>query len=133
MFGMWTFIKDVPRMVCTLTMTNSWTFLNQRSDRVTNYVGPSWTITTIASFYVMFPILLPQLQALSTPRLSTLIIILLYIQCMPLYFVDINDWYWPTTAHPLSRLPVFVIGMVAGLIRLRGKSWRWRVDFHFLI
>ena len=30
-----------------------------------------------------------------------------------------SSTYWPSTAHPISRLPVFVMGIIAGLLRLR--------------
>ena len=132
-FGMRAFSKDLPRIVYTLTMTNSWTFFNHGWEALFPFDEQAWTVTTLTSFYVIFPILLPQLQTLSTPRLSSLIIILFYLQCLPLYTVNVLDWFWPTTAHPLSRLPVFVMGMAAGLVRIRGKCWRWRVDFHFLV
>ena len=29
---------------------------------------------------------------------------------------------WVATAHPLTRLPVFLIGVAAGLVRLRGED-----------
>ena len=36
--------------------------------------------------------------------------------------IVVFDSYWPTTAHPLFRLPVFVMGVCAGVlcVRLQG-------------
>ena len=70
-------------------------------------------------------------QALSTSKLSSLLGILFYVQCLPIIFNNMaatNNrlydplFYWSTGAHPLSRFPVFMMGMVAGVLRLRGTS-----------
>ena len=127
-YAQWGSVVTWPVNFYTATMTNSWTFLDQGWPGKMPYDQQSWTVTTITGFYAMFPLLLPQLQTFSTPRLSSLIIILFYLQCLPLYVILLdmdnpyNGWFWPATAHPLSRLPVFVMGMAAGLIRLRGES-----------
>ena len=130
-------IVSVPLVLYTLTMTNSWTFLNPASIQAyMPYANPAWTMTTLTFFYWTFPLLLPKLQTLSSLRLFSLIIIMFYLQCLPLYIVlsdMVNNAYWATTAHPLSRFPVFVMGMAAGIIRLRGESWRWQMDLQFLV
>ena len=38
---------------------------------------------------------------------------------------------WVATAHPLTRLPVFLIGVAAGLVRLRGED-DFNMGRHFL-
>jgi len=130
-------IVSSPLVLYTLTMTNSWTFIDIDSVfRNFPYANPTWTISTLTFFYWAFPLLLPKLQTLSSLRLYSLITIMFYLQCMPLYIAigdTTNNAYWESTTHPLSRFPVFVMGMAAGIIRLRDESLRWQVDLQFLV
>jgi len=124
-------IINTPSIIFTLTMTNSWTMtslLDQSTVAPFPFDQQAWFVTTLIPFYAVFPLLLPQLQALSTSKLSSLLVILFHIQCLPFYIhlpslafptLD-NMLYWTASCHPLSRFPVFVMGMVAGVLRLRG-------------
>ena len=103
------------------------------------FAFPAWTITTLTAFYLTFPPLLSILSHLSSRQLNALIIVLFFSQLLPsLLFFNagceiINDLL---CRHPLprflslqiqgnnfsdcvDRLPVFVMGMAAGLIRQR--------------
>merc|ERR1711892_1174984 len=126
-------IITTPSILLTLTMTNSWTMtslLDPSTMAPFPFDQQAWFVTTLIPFYAVFPLLLPQLQALSTSKLSSLLVILFHIQCLPFYIhlpslgvptLD-NMLYWTASCHPMSRFPVFVMGMVAGVIRLRGVS-----------
>ena len=106
----------------TLTITNIWAFpFLPCQPFPTN--GPSWTIGTLAFFYLVFPLLLPRLQRLSSSTLRALVVLLFYFQLWPLSITDLNILStFTATSHPLSRLPVFLMGVLAGLLCLRGSQ-----------
>jgi len=115
------------RAILTLTATNSWTFLSLGHPSLMPFNTQSWTVTTLSFFYLVFPFLLPSLQSLSTSRLCSLIVFLHHLQSLPcllsIYLSTTpTDLTWSTTAHPVSRLPVFLMGISAGILRLRGKE-----------
>ena len=75
----------------TLTMTNSWAFLPFQRFQPMPPNLPSWTITTLATFYLLLPLLLPRLQHLSDEALTKLTILLFYIQLWPLLLTQPNS------------------------------------------
>jgi len=127
-------IITIPSIIYTVTMTNSWSMtylVDQTIQNILPFNQQAWFITTLIPFYAVFPLILPTLQALSSSKLSSLLGILFYVQCLPIIFNNMaatNNrlldplFYWSTGAHPLSRFPVFMMGMVAGVLRLRGTS-----------
>ena len=103
--------------------------------------GPAWTISTLLFFYAVFPWLLPGLQRVRPANLARRIVQLFYVQMAvyPLVVLVLelagdrlrsqagchdgeytHSWdtyvlYWTTTGNGPSRLPVFVMGCLAGL------------------
>merc|ERR1719186_2438389 len=115
-------------------MTNSWVFIGNKWNTFPFEVT-SWFITTLSFFYLVFPLLLPALQTLSTNQLSSLIVWLFHFQCWPFLLIMIgtgDSLFWTTTAHPIMRLPVFIMGMAAGLVRLKGKDHNFNTHRNFL-
>jgi peptidoglycan/LPS O-acetylase OafA/YrhL len=92
-----------------------------------NIDGPSWTISTMAFFYLIFPRLLKRYQNRTDQSLNRSITVLMVIQAVvffALYFAiskmaDPNAGFWMAHAWPISRIPVFEMGVVAGLLVLR--------------
>merc|ERR1719270_1404978 len=89
--------------------------------------SPTWTISTLVAFYIIFPFLLPTLQTLSTRTLYMLIILMYQVQSLP-YILAVHlvlngklETY--LTHHPLYRLPLFIMGISAALIHLRGDIY----------
>ena len=103
----------------------------------------AWTISTLLFFYAVFPWLLPGLQRVRPANLARRIVQLFYVQMAvyPLVILVLvlaggrlrsqagchdgdgasTSWwaytilYWTATANGPSRLPVFVMGCLAGL------------------
>ena len=109
----WSGLSDIRltviKLVLTMTMTNTWF---QLTDTFHPFAYVSWTVTTLSFFYLMFPILLPGLQALSSKQLGTLMVWLFHLQLLPttmlfLHSVIITQTqrsiFWLTTAMPLLR------------------------------
>ena len=121
-----------------------------------SFVGPAWTISTLAFFYLAFPRLLRWHQNQSDRSLNRWITILMVVQAVVFFGVGFGIepvdrfWaFWASHAWPISRLPVFDMGLVAGLLVLRQgrrdrdsavsvmgvpidqtKRWARRVDWH---
>jgi len=121
-----------------------------------SFVGPAWTISTLAFFYLVFPWLLRWHQNQTDRSLNRWITILAVVQAVVFFGLGlaiepVDRWwaFWASHAWPISRLPVFDMGLVAGLLVLRqGRSdrdtavsvmgvstdqknrWARRVDWH---
>ena len=119
--------------------------------------GPGWTISTLVFFYLVFPWLLKRHQGRTDRSLNRWIIALAVVQAI-VYFglssvvytstLDVTRMFWAAHAWPLSRVFVFEMGLVAGLLVLRqgrpdrdtairvmgvssdqGNQWGRRVDW----
>ena len=91
-----------------------------------SFVGPAWTISTLVFFYLVFPWLLRWHRHQTDRSLSRWITILAVLQAVLFFGLSIaiepidRMWaFWASHAWPLSRLPVFDMGLVAGLLVLR--------------
>lgn len=98
---------------------------------VKSFDGPGWTISTLAFFYLLFPWLLRRYQGRTDAGLNRSITICTVAQAVVffgLYFgvsIAVNPYpaaFWVAHAWPISRLPVFEMGLVAGLLVLRQGS-----------
>ena len=104
-------------------------------------VAPGWAISTLWFFYIVFPFLLPRLQQHSDNACSKNIVALSWMQLfltvalgvvfqfirIPVFFplepFRGGYWgYWVSMGWGVSRLPVFLMGVVAGLRRLRHEE-----------
>ena len=91
-----------------------------------SFAGPAWTISTLAFFYLVFPWLLRWHQNQTDRSLNRWITILAVVQAAMFFALSFaigpvdSSWaFWASHAWPLSRLPVFDMGLVAGLLMLR--------------
>jgi len=91
-----------------------------------SFVGPAWTISMLAFFYLVFPWLLRWHQNQTDRALSRWITILAVVQAVVFFALGfaiepVDRWwaFWASHAWPISRLPVFDMGLVAGLLMLR--------------
>jgi len=91
-----------------------------------SFAGPAWTISTLAFFYLVFPWLLRWHQNQSDRSLNRWITILAVVQAVVFFALGFGIgtvdrfWaFWASHAWPISRLPVFDMGLVAGLLMLR--------------
>jgi peptidoglycan/LPS O-acetylase OafA/YrhL len=112
------------RTSLTLSLTNSW-FIHGSGLTWSPYNFPSWTVTTLTFFYLVFPLLLPAMQRLTTSQLASLTVWLHYVQFLPAFCLSASSseqMMKVTTAHPIFRLPVFMMGVAAGLVRLRQED-----------
>ena len=86
--------------------------------------NPTWTISTLLWFYLLFPLALPCLQSHSSSTLTSLVSGLFHVQCLPyiLFIITATNGRVEhfATAHPLLRLPVFLMGVAGGLLAVRG-------------
>ena len=121
-----------------------------------SFVGPAWTISTLVFFYLVFPRLLRWHQKQTDRSLSRWITLLAVMQAVVFFGLGfaigpVDSWwaFWASHAWPISRLPVFDMGLVAGLLMLRQSRpdrdtavsvlgistdqknrWARRVDWH---
>ena len=89
--------------------------------------GPSWFVSTMWFFYWIFPSLLPKLQKHSVHKKQKWIAVLCWIQFIGggllvaiLIFSVPFAAFHVGTFWPPSRLPVFIMGVFAGLLRNEG-------------
>lgn len=94
-----------------------------------SFAGPAWTVSTLVFFYLVFPWLLKWHQKQTDQSLNRWITILAVLQAavfFALFFgiLTIDFWwaFWAAHAWPISRVPVFEMGLVAGLLVLRQGS-----------
>ena len=94
--------------------------------RPLSFSGPAWTISTLIFFYLIFPWLLRWHQSQTNWFLNRWITILAVIQGVVFFVLwfaigSVNFLWasWASHAWPISRLPVFDMGRVAGLLLLR--------------
>jgi len=86
--------------------------------------GPEWTITTLVFFWLFFPYLLRYYEKLSDNDLLVSIIRLYWwnvglgVICfvLGLFIGGFGCAFWLSTGWPISRLPVFIVGMNAGIL-----------------
>jgi peptidoglycan/LPS O-acetylase OafA/YrhL len=151
----WVSPSDIGRaFVTNLFAVQMWTSFPPQS-----FVGPAWTISTLAFFYLVFPWLLRWHQNQTDRSLNRWIAILAVVQGVVFFGLSFaiapidTFWaFWASHAWPISRLPVFDMGLVAGLLMLRQgssdrdpdarvmgvsieqkKRWARRVDWHAAI
>jgi len=106
--------------------------------------GPAWFVATIWFFYWIFPSLLPRLQGYNTEEKQKWIIghcvFQLFIPMVMFgggivvdHTYSVVYGFWSAHTWPVSRLPQFVMGMLAGLLRNEGRGMRsghrrWSVE-----
>jgi len=101
-----------------------------------NINGPAWTVGTLSCFWLAFPYLLPRLQRLSNRKLMLGLSICYWLQAITLVALwwnfmvaekgSITHWSLApgdvafnfAALNPISRLPVFIMGMLAALLCL---------------
>lgn len=89
--------------------------------------GPGWTIATLYFFWLCFPWLLKHYMQKSDDELLTSIVrcfftqLLIIVILFPLLLIIGYESlaFWVPTAFPPCRLPVFIMGMNAGLLCVR--------------
>ncbi|CAE7458952.1 mok14 [Symbiodinium sp. CCMP2456] len=122
-----------------------------------NINGPSWTVCTLVWFYLAFPFLLKYIQRFNNMQLFILIRICYWVQLLvsiALFLVytaieyggfgQLRYWniapgelaFTVATQNPIFRVPVFIMGICAGLLCNRhaadpGLVWSGRFFYFF--
>lgn len=89
--------------------------------------GPSWTVCTLIAFWAFFPCLIPSVQRLTDKEIVRKISICYWAQFILIEVVFyvlapfIGFWGSFSTAsmNPITRFPLFLMGMYAGILVLR--------------
>ena len=94
--------------------------------------GPSWTVQTFVWLWCTFPRFMQRARTMSSADLSKWISNLYWLQLVILLASFLGLYlltplgFWPSfcfaTMHPLSRLPLFLMGIYAGELRVRSGS-----------
>lgn len=124
-FSLQTFLPSLATSIIPLTsLFSAW---NEHYIAAINPVG--WFITTLAFFWLFFPVWLPRMQRLSDRALLGVVVGGYWLQLfliqslysvLPLFFHFRP--FTTATMNPLSRFPLFLMGMAAGLLSLRHAS-----------
>lgn len=77
---------------------------------------PSWSLSTIFFFYLLFPFIAPRLLRVHAPGRALLLVWAL--SAAPAVMVVLSGWYRPTAlgllhSNPIVRLPDFIAGILA--------------------
>ena len=112
--------------ILTIFMATTWLFY----PFVIVYI--SWFVSTIWFLYLLFPYLLTNLQYLSSNKQYSLMkklywIQLILIHCFGyiIYFSFNNNQYYGyvfSSFQPVTRIPIFMMGILAGLLRLQNSN-----------
>lgn len=89
--------------------------------------GPGWTICTLFVMWLIYPITLKNIQSMTSRQLLDGIVFnywLQFILVLVLFFITIIFLgFWPafalSTMNPITRYPLFLMGVYAGEISLR--------------
>ena len=104
---------DILSNVESLFLIHTWLFGFSTAN------GPSWTVSTLFFFYLIFPPSLIMAQKLSNKWLSYIIAILFYgqlaVSCVMSALIP-GGGYWEACCHPFIRWPVFLMGIYAGVL-----------------
>ena len=117
------------QLISTVTMTNTWVWNESMTwINLENWTPASatWTVSTLMALYLIYQLLLPVLQSYSSEMLQILIIIMFQIQFLPYIILQYICPFPMTTilyVHPIFRIPVFIMGISAGLLTLRGEEY----------
>ena len=94
--------------------------------------GPSWTVQTFMWMWLLFPWLMNRTRKMTSATLTAWLVRLYYLQLVlicaifpaVLYFTSWGFWpaFCAATMHPLSRLPLMLMGMYAGELCHRASS-----------
>lgn len=115
----------VASLILNIFPVNTWVlFLGTLEARPLD--GPAWTVSTLWFFYVCFPSLLRRYNLKSDQELLNSIISMFWIQLIlglllfGAFALTIGPLAFPiSTMWPPLRLPVFIMGICAGLLVLR--------------
>ena len=101
----------------TVTCTNTWFYPFSNLP----FVLSSWTINTFFFFYLIFPIVLPKIQKFTDTQMARGLVLFFWLQLIPFTILSIftPHYSWAYTINPVSRLPVFLMGVIAGLQNIR--------------
>lgn len=95
-----------------------------------NINGPGWFVSMLVFFWLAFPSILPRVQRMRDGQLVRWIVRCFYLQAVViivlffLLLVYVDFWLAVliATMHPVSRVPVFLMGVYAGELALRYPS-----------
>jgi len=114
----------------TFSCTNTWFSWLWIENEYLPFSEFSWTVNTLFFFYLTFPTLLNYFKPCSVTAIKRLMIMLCAVQSIPCLFIWINFgvdvdafeyFYCNFTQNPLTRLPVFAMGILGGI-----QTTRWR-------
>lgn len=115
-------------IVKLVTLTQTWT-LNEKAMTVTGVLNnPSWSISTEAFFYLVFPALLFVSRRVPLRWMIAAAAGLWIALVVPAWLEDVGrgpEWVFRQLVYknPVFRLHEFILGMVAALAFLRQPSW----------
>ena len=96
-------------VVRTVTVTSNWHWY----DMPMPLASPTWTMSTLLAFYLLFPLILPCLQSHSSVTLTSLVTLLYQVQCLPyiLFIITAENGRVEhfATSHPIFRFEIFSI------------------------
>ena len=127
----------IPLFLVQTWIGSDWTFMESGPN------SPAWTVSTLFFFYFIYPWTLLFCQRRSNRTMAMILRLSFLIECSvgaPLFFVSHNGHWW-STAWPISRFPVFLMGVCAGVLCQRMQSGDedaanrigWCSDKHFIL
>mmetsp|Transcript_26993 Transcript_26993/g.53922 ORF Transcript_26993/g.53922 Transcript_26993/m.53922 type:complete len:476 (+) Transcript_26993:220-1647(+) len=126
---------SISNVLVTMSGMNMWVYPFAPTFFLMPLNGGTWTIQTMLFFYLVFPALFPFLLGITdrfkmirsmywTQLFFFFAPFLIYI---PIYgeLKGAEYSYWVARAWPVSRLPVFIMGCLAAIERVKRKGDQW--------
>jgi peptidoglycan/LPS O-acetylase OafA/YrhL len=108
---------QLPALLTQLTLVQSWVPLDPIHYGMN---GPSWSISDETFFYALLPLVLPLVASIPRTRYLIMLGVGLWVVVTAIAWVlpgTLDDWIHYVC--PVSRIPDFVIGVVAGVVFVR--------------
>ncbi|MBB3223183.1 acyltransferase family protein [Pseudoduganella umbonata] len=107
-------------LLMCLTLLNAW------NPFYMVFNGPSWSLSALGFYYVLFPLMALKIYRMKSPRTAIVLLALLFL--LPGALADLlhrTDVFTEGLLHrnPVIRLPLFVAGMVLCVIFARSKHF----------
>jgi len=108
-----------------LALFMSFTLLNAWNPLYMLFNGPSWSLSALGFYYLLFPLIALKIYRMKSPKIALVLLAIMF--CLPGAIADLlhaNSAFTAGLLHrnPIIRLPLFIAGMVLCVIFARSPA-----------